>query len=55
MNKKNIYSQPACIVIKLDNEISLALESSPPSPDNEIYGQLGLTESFKAEPFITMT
>jgi hypothetical protein len=54
-NKKKIYSQPECIVIKLDNEISLALESDPPNPDNESYGQLESIKGFKAEPFRTMT
>jgi hypothetical protein len=35
--EKRIYLQPQIECIKLDNEISLALESTPPEGDNEVF------------------
>ena len=33
---KRVYSQPEIMVMKLDNEISLALESAPPEGPDEV-------------------
>ena len=33
---KRVYSQPKITLVKLDNEISLALESAPPDGPNEV-------------------
>jgi len=35
MKDKQKYTTPSIEKIKLDNQISLALESTPPYPDNE--------------------
>jgi len=50
---KKTYEHPHVIIIKLDNEISLALESTPPSPDNESSNQFKNKESFSSDPFNT--
>ena len=34
---KQIYTAPELTKIELDNEISLALESTPPAGPNEVY------------------
>ncbi len=49
---KRIYMHPEIISIKLDNEISLALESTPPVGPDE--GLIGKIDSFKNEPFRTL-
>lgn len=47
-NTKQIYKKPSIILIELDNEISLILESSPPIGPNEAF----LTpENCKFEPY----
>lgn len=35
-SEKRIYSNPEIIIIELDNEISLALESNPPLGPDEV-------------------
>lgn len=47
-NTKQIYKKPSIILIELDNEISLILESSPPVGPDEAF----LTpQNNKYEPF----
>lgn len=54
LNKKRKYSTPLIECVKLDNEISLALESTPPEGPNQ--GSLMTPEYFKNDPFkSTMT
>lgn len=47
--KKRIYDTPQIEQIKLDNEISLALESTPPV--FELTKNAGAPEYFNADPF----
>lgn len=47
--EKKIYKTPCIEIIILDNEISLALESTPPEGPNEVY--LGTEHRFKNNPF----
>ena len=47
--EKRNYSAPAIELIQLDNEISLALESSPPTGPNE--GALFKPEYMNKDPF----
>ena len=35
--EKQTYTAPEVAIVKLDNEISLALESAPPAGPNEVY------------------
>ena len=46
--EKRMYTCPEIVSIELDNEISLALESSPPNGPGEGIGQLQLYEN---DPF----
>ena len=46
---KRVYSQPKITFVKLDNEISLALESAPPDGPNEVMNDT--PEHFNNEPF----
>lgn len=46
------YVKPEIIEIKLDNEISLILESTPPSGPNEVV-TMRAPEQFDTDPFIT--
>ncbi len=48
-NIKRIYQSPAIECIKLDNEISLALESTPPEGPGETG--YNLQEHFNNDPF----
>ena len=48
MTEKRIYLNPTIELIKLDNEISLALESPPAGPDE---GALFSPEYFNNDPF----
>jgi len=48
---KRVYSQPEIMVMKLDNEISLALESAPPDGPNEVRNTA--PEYFNNDPFKT--
>ena len=50
-SEKRIYSNPEIICIELDNEISLALESSPPAGPDE--GYLETQEYFNNDLFKT--
>ncbi len=46
--EKKVYTQPYLECVKLDNEISLALESSPPTgPDEAMLS----TEYYNKNPF----
>lgn len=49
---KRTYTSPGIECIKLDNEISLALESTPATPDNgdEVYNS---PDHFNNDPFKT--
>jgi hypothetical protein len=47
--KKRVYTAPKIEYVKLDNEISLILESNPPTGPNE--GSLMTPEYFKNDPF----
>ena len=46
---KRVYSQPEITVMRLDNEISLALESAPPEGPNEVMNTA--PEYFNNDPF----
>lgn len=46
---KRNYMSPQVNVIDLDNQISLALESSPPIGPNE---ELSMVESFTSNPYV---
>jgi hypothetical protein len=46
---KREYSAPLIELIKLDNEISLALESTPPPAPGEV--KLNIPEYFNNNPF----
>jgi hypothetical protein len=46
---KRVYSQPEITVMRLDNEISLALESAPPDGPNEVMNTV--PEYFNNDPF----
>jgi hypothetical protein len=48
---KRIYNSPEIVCIELDNEISLALESSPPAGPDE--GYLKTQEYFNNDLFKT--
>lgn len=48
---KREYFPPIITYIQLDNEISLALESDPPAPENEIVSIHG--DSLTNKPFFT--
>jgi len=48
---KLVYSQPEITCVKLDNEISLALESDPPFGPNEVMNNT--PEYFNNDPFKT--
>ena len=50
-SEKNIYSTPQIERIKLDNEISLELESTPPTGPDE--GYLNAPEYINNDPFKT--
>jgi len=49
IRKKRVYSYPLIVQVKLDNDISLALESAPPGGPLEFvhFAQ----EHFNANPF----
>ena len=47
--EKRIYTQPQLVYVKLDNDISLALESAPPEGPNEVMNRT--PEYFNNEPF----
>lgn len=49
--EKREYITPAIVVVGLDNEISLQLESVPPVPGNE--GLSAVPEFFNQNPFNT--
>jgi len=48
INDKRVYSQPKILFVKLDNEISLALESAPPDGPNEVMN--ATPEYFNNDP-----
>lgn len=48
---KRVYSKPLIKSIKLDNEISLALESTPAVGPNEGAQNSAVPEFFKDSPF----
>lgn len=48
-NKKRKYSTPVIECVKLDHEISLVLESTPPEGPNQ--GSLMTPEHLKNDPF----
>jgi len=52
INDKREYSAPLIELIELDNEISLALESTPPTGPDE--GYLKVPEYLNNDPFKTM-
>lgn len=52
MKEKEIYTAPEIKKIKLDNEISLALESAPPLGPGE--GASLAPEYMKNDPFMTI-
>ncbi len=49
--EKQIYNRPEIICVKLDNEISLALESTPPVGPDEGYSNV--SHSFCNDRFKT--
>ncbi len=52
MEKKQ-YKAPAIEIIFLDNEISLALASTPPGGPGEVHNVIAVPEYFSNEPFNT--
>lgn len=46
---KRIYSQPEITRVKLDNEISLALESNPATGPDEVMNRT--SDYFNSDPF----
>ena len=52
-SKKRVYTVPAVDIIKLDNEISLALESLPPG-DAPGEGQNRMPDNFNNNPYNTL-
>jgi hypothetical protein len=53
LQTRRIYSKPEINNIKLDNEISLVLESTPPVPP--VYENISLTtDYFNNNPFKTI-
>ncbi len=50
--EKRIYTQPQIEYVKLDNDISLALESAPPDGPNEVKNTA--PEYFKTNPYNTI-
>jgi hypothetical protein len=54
METKKTYITPQVELVKLDNEISLALESSPPEGPNETNNTMTAPEYFGNEPFNTV-
>jgi len=48
-NKKKIYFSPQIDCVKLDNEISLALESTPPIGPDEVMNKI--PDYFNNDPF----
>ena len=50
-NKKRLYYKPEIVMIVLDNEISLALESGPPELPNEGMNGIVFPEHMKSNPF----
>lgn len=51
METKKTYITPQVEIVELDNEISLALESSPPEGPNETNNTLIAPGHFGNEPF----
>jgi hypothetical protein len=51
ISKKRIYTSPIIGCVKLDNEISLALESTPPT--YELVNSTKINEYFNNDPFKT--
>ena len=49
INNKRVYTAPEIEHVKLDNEISLILESNPPEGPN--HGSLMKPEHFNNDPF----
>lgn len=49
--KKQTYVCPEIMIITVDNLISLALESEPPTPGNEAVSTIG--DYFSDKPFFT--
>lgn len=50
--KKQLYFPPAINIVRLDNEISLALESNPPGGDGEtknLYFERNNNDPFNAQ------
>jgi hypothetical protein len=48
--KKSTYISPSITIISMDNEISLSLQSAPPTGPNELIGKA--PEYFIYNPFI---
>ena len=48
--KKRVYTAPEIVHVKLDNEISLILESDPPTGPGG-FGSLTAPEHFNNDPF----
>ena len=46
---KRVYSKPEIMVMKLDNEISLAMASAPPEGPDEVMNSV--PEFFNNDPF----
>ena len=51
MENKKSYISPQIELIELDNEISLALESTPPAGPSETRNDIS-TDSFSENPFM---
>lgn len=51
--EKKTYITPQVETIELDNEISLALASSPPAGPSETINKMTSPEYFSSEPFNT--
>ena len=51
MEKKK-YIAPQIELIELDNEISLALESTPPVGPSETYNQMSSPDYFNNSPLV---
>jgi hypothetical protein len=51
--EKRVYTRPQLECVNLDSEISLALQSPPPGPDESIKFGANAPEYFNSDPFRT--
>ena len=55
-NNKKVYSTPQIECVKLDNEISLAMESAPtPDSGDEVMNKLPMEFAVEAQKLLTIS